>query len=124
METNALHGMKASSKGKEITSNTKKLFGRFNIPPFSGPLISEAQTTSSKYKLHRPCVSIMQLSFHKPIACYKQITHSQDKQSCAKTQLPVGQKDEVSHGGVFINHCIRHCLTERKAEMHRAVNIK
>lgn len=98
VETNALYEMKASSKGEEpapsLFPNAKKFFGSFDIPQFSAPLISEAKTTSSKYKQHRPCVSTMQLSFHKPIAHYKQITYSRDEQSCIKAQLPFGQKDK------------------------------
>lgn len=68
----------------------------------------------------------MQLSFHKPIAHYKQITHSQDKQSCVKTLLPFGQKDKWAMG-MFLLTIVFFIAQQRKKQkciVLCAVNIK
>lgn len=68
----------------------------------------------------------MQLSFHKLIAHYKQITHSQDKQSCVKTQLPFGQKDKWAMGMFLLTivFFIAQQRKEQKCIVLCAVNIK
>lgn len=71
-------------------------FGSFSTPllsiyRFPRPRPSPASTSCKD-------LESTQLSYHKLIAHYKQITRSQDKQSCVKIQLPFGQKDTWAMG--------------------------
>lgn len=128
LETNALYKTKASSKRRGMASSLSPRVSN-RIWQFQHPITlslqsSRAQTISSKYKLQGPCVNTTQLSFHKLIAHYKQITHSQDKQSCVKIQLPFGQKDMWAMGMFLLTVVlfIDQQRKEQKCPTHCAVS--